>query len=686
MGLSREQKTFLDLISYCEGTIGRSQNGYDLLFGGKKVMKGWDENTNTIRHRYITDFGNYVAKPDLKIQDPTWKGTTSNGATTTAAGRYQFLGWVWASETKKILNDENAFMTKENQNNVAWKLAERRGLTNEIVKNGLNSKSDFETTVKTLCRENNPKDVCIWEAFHRIFIKKSYGITIDQAFQFFKGAYDKYGSGDGSQSNFSSGTIKTTYLNQNGESIPKFGTSTISSNGDTNKFYVNVPPNSSGKIVYFWAGLESVISREEQWSQIPDYLKQTHYIIMAAGTTSSNQNSKDDMKSVIKKFNNSIQIDSLSEFLMGYSAGGYSVFNNYENSYSFIGLMDPSLASTTNTEDRTYGGNVSMIWGSSGMKSISNWSVRYPKVQESIKNGGGFSQEINNLDHGIAITKWFEIYGDKVKDINIPNNQDTTTNLDSEESCITPTGFNNNGGNTTTTTTSNNSSQPIDEDGNIKSNCNSNPNASYLRQVLSTLGYQEKIYVNGSKKYIVPSLDTSTGCYKLKTSKGFDDGEMSNGGDLNKNLAITSAAIFSKIKEIYPSYKPIVTGGNDSYHQKLSYNSRHKTGKGIDFVISGAKRSCTSDPKWGETSTKGDPTDVKAKYGNVIEIIRGFSGGLFDNLRYIDEVCNKTSAATGDHIHFSWGAGSEGQSRADLAKAETDAGTLSTYSSQDLFS
>lgn len=665
MELSIEQKTFLDLISYCENTIGLSQNGFDILFGGRKVIKGWSENTDTIRHRYVTDYGNYVATPDLKIQDPTWK-RTSNGVTTTVAGRYQLSGWEWASATKRFLNDENAFMTKDNQNNVAWKLAENRGLTNEIIKNGLTSKSNFETTVKTLCKQNNPKDVCIWKSFYNIFIKKSYGITIDQAFQFFKITYDKYISGTGSQSNFSSGTIKTTYLNQNGEAIPKFGTNTIPSNGDTNKFYVNVPPDSIGEIVYFWAGLESVTSREKQWAQIPNYLKQTHYIIMAAGTSSSNQNSKNDMKNVIKNFNTSLKIDSLSEILMGYSVGGVSVFNNYNNSYSFIGLMDPALSSTPATEDRTYGGNTAMIWGSSGMKSIGNpkWGTRYPTVQESIKNGGGFSEEIDNLDNGIAIEKWFELYGDKVRDINVI--------LD--EVVITPT--------------SNASSPSIDEDGNIKSNCNSNPNASYLRQVLSTLGYKEKIKINNKPKYIVPSLDTSTGCYKIKTSTGFEDGEMSNGGDLNKNLAITAAAIFSKIKEIYPSYKPIVTGGNDTYHQKLSYNSRHKKGKGIDFVISGAKRSCTSDPKWGKTSKKGDPSDVKAKYGNVIEIIRGFSGGLFDNLRYIDEVCNKSSAATGDHIHFSWGDDQppEGKNRAKLAKEQTDAGTLSTYNSLDLFS
>lgn len=418
MALSIEQRAFLDLIAYCEGTIGRSANGYDLLFGGKKVMNGWEANTNKIRHRYVTDFGNYKATPSLKIQDPTWKSGAS-----TAAGRYQFLGWVWASETKRKFNDENAYMTKENQDNLAWLLAEGRGMNNEKLKKGLTSKSEFESTVKTLCR-NREGDVCIWEAFYKIFVTKNYGITIDQAFEFYKGAYQKYKDrgNNGTQAIQNSDDIDSSglgallYLNQQGQKIEKFGTQKITSNGDTTKFYVNIPSGSPDKIIYFWSGLESVISREAQWNQIPQNIKNKCYIVMAAGTTNTNQNSLDDLRSVIKKYNSSIKTNQLKEYIMGYSAGGYSVFNNYDKKFKFVGLIDPSLSSETNTENRKYDKNVAMIWGSSGMIGISNWGVRYPKVNDKIKDDGGFSQKINDLDHGKAIQIWFDKYGNKIID------------------------------------------------------------------------------------------------------------------------------------------------------------------------------------------------------------------------------------------------------------------------------
>jgi LAS superfamily LD-carboxypeptidase LdcB/muramidase (phage lysozyme) len=415
MALTIEQRAFLDLIAYCEGTIGRSANGYDLLFGGTKVMNGWETNTTQIRHRYVTDFGNYVATPSLKIQDPTWK---SGGST--AAGRYQFLGWVWASETKKKFNDENAYMTKDNQDNLAWLFAEGRGMNNEKLKKGLTNESEFETTVKTLCRPNVNGDVCIWEAFYKIFVVKNYGITIGQAFEFYKGAYQKYKDRGttGTQVNQNTeafdenGLGNLLYLNQQGKKVDKFGTDKIIGNGDNTKFYVNIPNGSSDKIIYFWPGLESVNSRKSQWDQIPGNIKGNCYIVMAAGTT--NQNTLTDLRNVVKSYNSSIKTNQLKEYIIGYSTGGYQIFNNYDKKFKLVGLIDPSLALETNTENRKYGNNVAMVWGSNFMTGISNWGVRYPKLNNKIKDDGGFSQKIDNLDHNKAIQIWFGKYGDKI--------------------------------------------------------------------------------------------------------------------------------------------------------------------------------------------------------------------------------------------------------------------------------
>jgi len=409
MALSIEQRAFLDLIAYCEGTIGRSANGYDLLFGTKKMMNGWEADTNQIRHRYVIDKLNYVATPSLKIQDPTWIDDGS-----TAAGRYQFLGWVWASETKRKFNDENAYMTKDNQDNLAWLLAKDRGMNDTILKKGLNTKSDFENMVKTLCKPNVKDDVCVWEAFYKIFVTKEYGITIDQAFEFYKGAYQKYKNRDtnGTQSNQNDSVGNLLYLNQQGEKINKFGTQKTTVNGDKTKFYVNIPSGSPNKIIYFWPGLESVNSRKSQWDQIPGNIKSSCYIVMAAGTT--NQNTLNDLRSVVKNYNSSIKTNQLKEYIIGYSTGGYSVFNNYNKKFKFVGLIDPFLGSETNTENRQYGNNVAMIWGSDVMMGVSNWGVRYPKLNDKLKDDGGFSQKIDNLDHNKAIQIWFGKYGDKI--------------------------------------------------------------------------------------------------------------------------------------------------------------------------------------------------------------------------------------------------------------------------------
>jgi hypothetical protein len=136
------------------------------------------------------------------------------------------------------------------------------------------------------------------------------------------------------------------------------------------------------------------------------------------------------------------------------------------------------------------------------------------------------------------------------------------------------------------------------------------PNATRLRNVLDQLGYREK---------------------------GI---EIDNGGDISSNMADVSISIFKKIKELYPNYKIIVTGGNDFYHHQLGYVSRHTKGNALDFTIS--------------PHTEND-------LDNIVNILRGFAKGLNPDFRFIDEYRHLTSAGTGDHFHMSWGEGTEGQ-------------------------
>jgi muramidase (phage lysozyme) len=395
------EATLLDTIAYFEGTIGRSANGYDILLGGK-VMNGWEVNT-TIVHRC-------VFSSSAGCIDKTWYNESKNS---TAAGRYQFVGKTWGSVSKKLKNVDNAPMTKSNQDEFGLYLAKGRGVKSNDLENGLKSLTGFKSLLKKMENE--------WESFKRS-LNNNYSTTPDMGWEFYKGAYQKYKDrgttgtqvDQNTEAFDEDGLGNLIYLNQQGKKINKFGTQKISSNGDKTKFYVNIPSGSPDKIIYFWSGLESVISRKSQWDQIPGNIKSSCYIVMAAGVTNQNQNSLNDLKNVIKNYNSSIKTNKLKEYIMGYSAGGYSVFNNYDKKYKFVALIDPSLSSVSNTENRKYSKNVAMIWGSNGMMGISNWATRYPKVDNKIKDDGGFSQKINKLNHSKAIQIWFSKYGNKI--------------------------------------------------------------------------------------------------------------------------------------------------------------------------------------------------------------------------------------------------------------------------------
>ena len=74
-----------------------------------------------------------------------------------------------------------------------------------------------------------------------------------------------------------------------------------------------------------------------------------------------------------------------------------------------------------------------------------------------------------------------------------------------------------------------------------------------------------------------------------------------------------------------------MTGGNDNYHQSYNNNSKHRVGKGLDFVISPRK---TQDLNY------------------VVQVIKDLES-TYPNLGYIDEYRNQTANGTGDHFHLS---------------------------------
>lgn len=155
------------------------------------------------------------------------------------------------------------------------------------------------------------------------------------------------------------------------------------------------------------------------------------------------------------------------------------------------------------------------------------------------------------------------------------------------------------------------------------------PNADKLREVLTSLGYKEK------------------------------GEEISNGGDISDKMYKYASSVFRKIKEIYPDIIITVTGGNDAYHQKLSYTSSHSLGDGLDFVIS--------------------PLNQTNKNA-VDEILGGFVGGNQDQtVSFINEYDYPSSAATAGHFHIRIGGRLEGGSRTRNYITLANSGGIDTY-------
>lgn len=102
-------KAFLDLIARAEGTYGRGDNGYNILYS------------------YQT-FSDYSRHPNRAI--------TSGGITSTAAGRYQFLKKTWDS-VQSSLNLSN--FNPASQDLGAVELIRRRGALNDILNGNIQS-------------------------------------------------------------------------------------------------------------------------------------------------------------------------------------------------------------------------------------------------------------------------------------------------------------------------------------------------------------------------------------------------------------------------------------------------------------------------------------------------------------------------------------------------------------------
>jgi muramidase (phage lysozyme) len=112
-------KAFLDVIAYAEGTKGRGDDGYNVMFT-HKLFRG------------------YADHP---------RQTICAGICSTAAGRYQFLDFTWDGVRKAIGARD---FGKANQDKGGLYLARNRGVTNY---NQAWSRTDFSNAIRKLGKE-----------------------------------------------------------------------------------------------------------------------------------------------------------------------------------------------------------------------------------------------------------------------------------------------------------------------------------------------------------------------------------------------------------------------------------------------------------------------------------------------------------------------------------------------------
>jgi len=103
---------------------------------------------------------------------------------------------------------------------------------------------------------------------------------------------------------------------------------------------------------------------------------------------------------------------------------------------------------------------------------------------------------------------------------------------------------------------------------------------------------------------------------------------LSNGGDINANLANIVNNIVCDIVETNPKCIGMFTAGNDKFHHSIKkYVSQHTLGNAVDFVV----------PSYCHST--------------VESILRTYKQNV-PGFTYINEYKNPTKKATGGHFHL----------------------------------
>jgi hypothetical protein len=100
--------------------------------------------------------------------------------------------------------------------------------------------------------------------------------------------------------------------------------------------------------------------------------------------------------------------------IMGFSAGALPVQENYSPDFKFVGLIDPSTR--VSYSNKIYGSNTYMSYwlnNWAGVFSSFDYKAIYPKLEQSVKNSGGFAENIK-LAHDKFPAYFMEKFFDEI--------------------------------------------------------------------------------------------------------------------------------------------------------------------------------------------------------------------------------------------------------------------------------
>ena len=191
----------------------------------------------------------------------------------------------------------------------------------------------------------------------------------------------------------------------------KVGSNTVNMITDFNKYELDsgviatIPKTKYGKydVLIIWGGMKYA---NPKWmmEQMPKGLIYPNIVLIAPYTLNWSK-----LEGIYNKFmkDNFLtnSINTLS--MMGFSAGGYDVYDNYSQKLKFAGLIDPSTKSSYVSLPFTK--NTYMVYNDNNWGSYSNIKKALPKVAKAINEKGGSAEKVD-LRHKEIPKYFFEKY------------------------------------------------------------------------------------------------------------------------------------------------------------------------------------------------------------------------------------------------------------------------------------